>query len=54
MQHLALRVKNDEELMRDARSHPLERHTRCSARWTTACCKSIYFAGLENLSLELS
>ena len=27
MQHLALRVKNDEELLRDARSHPLERHT---------------------------
>ncbi len=28
MQHLALRVKNDEELLRDARSHPLEGHTR--------------------------
>jgi catechol 2,3-dioxygenase-like lactoylglutathione lyase family enzyme len=53
MQHLALRVKNDEELhaMRDRlRSKgvpvlgPLDH----------GMCKSIYFAGPENLSLELS
>jgi catechol 2,3-dioxygenase-like lactoylglutathione lyase family enzyme len=53
MQHLALRVKNDEELMA-MRDRIRSKGIPVLGPLDHGMCKSIYFAGLENLSLELS
>ena len=53
MQHLALRVKNDAELMA-MRDRIRSKGIPVLGPLDHGMCKSIYFAGLENLSLELS
>ncbi len=53
MQHLAFRVKNDEELMA-MRDRIRSKGIPVLGPLDHGMCKSIYFAGLENLSLELS
>ena len=53
MQHLAFRVKNDEELMA-MRDRIRSKGIPVLGPIDHGMCKSIYFAGLENLSLELS
>lgn len=53
MQHLALRVKNDQELMA-MRDRIRSKGIPVLGPLDHGMCKSIYFAGLENLSLELS
>jgi catechol 2,3-dioxygenase-like lactoylglutathione lyase family enzyme len=53
MQHLALRVKNDAELMA-MRDRIRAKGIPVLGPLDHGMCKSIYFAGLENLCLELS
>jgi catechol 2,3-dioxygenase-like lactoylglutathione lyase family enzyme len=53
MQHLALRVKNDDELMA-MRDRIRSKGIPVLGPIDHGLCKSIYFAGPENLSLELS
>ncbi len=53
MQHLALRVKNDKELLA-MRDRVRSKGIPVLGPIDHGMCKSIYFAGLENLSLELS
>ena len=53
MQHLALRVDNEAELM-DMRDRIRSRNVPVMGPVDHGFCKSIYFAGPENLALELS
>ena len=53
MQHLALRVENDAELMA-MRDRIRSRQVPVMGPIDHGFCKSIYFAGPENLALELS
>jgi catechol 2,3-dioxygenase-like lactoylglutathione lyase family enzyme len=53
MQHLALRVKNDAELLA-MRDRLRSKGVPVLGPLDHGMCKSIYFAGPENLSLELS
>ena len=53
MQHLALKVKNDEEMMA-MRDRLRSKGVPVMGPIEHGMCRSIYFAGPENLSLELS
>lgn len=53
MQHLALRVKDEKELLA-MRDRIRSKGIPVMGPLDHGLCKSIYFAGLENLSLELS
>jgi catechol 2,3-dioxygenase-like lactoylglutathione lyase family enzyme len=53
MQHLAMKVKNDEELMA-MRDRLRSKGVPVMGPVEHGLCRSIYFAGLENMTLELS
>lgn len=53
MQHLAFKVKNDEELMA-MRDRLRSKGVPVMGPIEHGMCRSIYFAGLENMTLELS